>query len=68
MHDPYEIEPGVQAHFTTHEYSVALSGPMLGFAQPDPPFDGEAFRLSMPDYRDVAPQGQQDSTYLPQPR
>ena len=27
----------MQAHFTTHEYSVALSGVMPGFAQPDPP-------------------------------
>ena len=37
VHDPYEFEPGIQAHFTTNEYSVALSGLMPGFAQPDPP-------------------------------
>ena len=37
VHDPYAFEPGIHAHFTTHEYSVALSGLMPGFAQPDPP-------------------------------
>ena len=37
VHDPYEFEPSVQGYLTTHEYSVALSGLMPGFAQPDPP-------------------------------